>query len=247
MKSLFSLVLAGFSVALLSACSTPENQMLPDTSMSNPPSYSTSQESPNMGTAIYTQETNNAAPSATVLSGGSVEIYDLGGDSSSVPSVTIAQGYGANQGGILASDSSVTIFPIDGGSSPVSSYNASPYGGYAGSSSADGKIYFSHGSARLGSGDVNKLSSVAEQAKFAPVSRITVEGYASQPTQAGEQSVEGHILNLKESMNRSFAVSRSLMQKGVPAEKIKTVSWGSTKATGNETEDRRVDVVMGER
>lgn len=176
-----------------------------------------------------------------------------------VPVVQDGFGYGA---GVLTSDSSVTVFPLDGDVAPLaqsygvapsqpsynSGFNNAPTN-YATTNyqSADGQIFFKHGSSRLGGGDLNKLSNVAEQARFAPVGRVTVEGFASSPTQAGSQSVESHILNLKESMNRSFAVSKELMKKGVPAEKLKTVSWGATKTTGSENQDRRVDIVMGER
>ena len=121
------------------------------------------------------------------------------------------------------------------------------YGGssYYGGGSGAGHIYFNHGSARLGSIDKKKISALADQANLAP-HRITVAGHASKPTQAGSNSVRANVLNLKESMNRSFAVSKELMQKGVPGNKIKTVSWGSAQASGNNTRDRRVDVVMGE-
>ncbi len=111
----------------------------------------------------------------------------------------------------------------------------------------DEQIFFKFGSSRLGSVDQQKISAFADTAKFAPINRVTVEGYASKPTQAGIGTVESHILNLKESMNRSFAVSKSLMRNGLPAEKIKTVSYGSTMATGNDQQDRRVDMIMGER
>ena len=191
----------------------------------------------------------------------SVEVFGIGGDSD------YSNGIGAGQqvmpaytGGVVSFDPSVTIFPLDGraprpsggvtysggsssGMAPMPSYNTS-YG--LASAGGGNQIFFKHGSSRLGGGDMNKLSFVAQTAKFAPVSRVTVAGYASQPTQAGSNTVKGHILNLKESMNRSFAVSKTLMRKGVPAEKIKTVSWGATKPTGNERQDRRVDIVMGE-
>lgn len=183
------------------------------------------------------------------LGNASVDVFDMqenpqyvrGGSVLVVPPAMPSYG-----GGVLAADPSVTIFPLDGssqmaGMAPMPSDTI----GYIPSSGGN-QIFFKHGSSRLGGGDMRVLSSVAEQAKFAPVSRITVSGYASQPTQAGSRTVEGHILNLKESMNRSFAVSKTLMQKGVPAEKIKTVSWGSTKSTGSERQDRRVDIVMGE-
>jgi outer membrane protein OmpA-like peptidoglycan-associated protein len=48
-------------------------------------------------------------------------------------------------------------------------------------------------------------------------------------------------------MNRSFAVSSALMKEGVSPDSIKTVSWGSARATGNDEQDRRVDISMGER
>ena len=157
-------------------------------------------------------------------------------------------------------DSSVTIYSVDGSpmmaQAPAQDYGYDQQyepqyypGGYASgymNGPTGNQIYFQHGSSRLGSGDMRKLDSLADQAKFAPVNRVTVAGYASKPTQAGSDTVESHVLNLKESMNRSFAVSKTLMQKGVPAEKIKAVSWGATKPTGNPQQDRRVDVIMGE-
>lgn len=103
-------------------------------------------------------------------------------------------------------------------------------------------IYFPYGSARLDGNDRTVLSSVAETAKFAPVDRVSVEGHASAPAQTNDP-VKAKILNLKESTNRAVAVSQELIQKGVPAEKIKTVAWGDTKPSGGgEAEQRRVDV-----
>ena len=154
-------------------------------------------------------------------------------------------------GTVLSGDPSVTIFTLDGAPAPMGMVdnigympvgNQMPYFG----GGANTQIFFKHGSSRLGSGDKRKLSSAADQAKFAPVNRVTVAGYASPPTQAGSNTVEGHVINLKQSMNRAFAVSRQLMRNGVPAEKLKTVSWGATKPTGSNSQDRRVDVVMGE-
>jgi outer membrane protein OmpA-like peptidoglycan-associated protein len=124
--------------------------------------------------------------------------------------------------------------------------NAAP-AQYARSGSGETQIFFRYGSSRLGSIDKQKIASAADSARFAPVSKVTVEGFASRPTQAGTNSVEAHVLNLKESMNRSFAVSKEMLRNGVPAEKIKTVSWGAAKATGDDSYDRRVDISMGER
>lgn len=165
-----------------------------------------------------------------------------GGNATSLPNFS---------GGINAANSSVTIFPLNEemrntfeGQAPAFQGVGSPQGfspiGNTSFNNSDAQIYFRHGSSRLGSGDLRKISSVSQ--KSGP---ITVEGYASKPTQAGKQSVQAHILNLKESMNRSFAVSRALLKKGVPAENLTTVSHGSAKATGNASQDRRVDITSG--
>jgi outer membrane protein OmpA-like peptidoglycan-associated protein len=181
-----------------------------------------------------------------------------------IPAAPLMGGIGlpSNQGGFVTNDPSVTVFPLDGGAAPMPQYGGQmplsnvmsnmggAAGGFDGSSmmqSGGNNIYFRDGSSRLGSGDKQKLSQIAEQAKFAPVSRITVAGFASRPTQAGTNSPTAHTLNLKESANRSVAVSNQLIKNGVPAEKIKTVSWGATKASGNHSQDRRVDIIMGER
>lgn len=154
-------------------------------------------------------------------------------------------------GGVATADPSVTVFPVDG-AVPVmhsgrsvgpSDYHSQQTSNYNRGSHS---VYFRHGSSRLGRADKTILSDAAEKARFAPVDHITVVGYASRPTQAGSNSRQSGILNLKESMNRSFEASKTLIQQGVPAEKIKTVSWGSGRATGNQQTDRRVDVVMGD-
>ena len=106
-------------------------------------------------------------------------------------------------------------------------------------------VYFSYGSAKLGSSERSALTNIAETAKFAPVDRVSVEGFASANAQTPDP-VKAKILNLKESMNRVQTVSTSLIQNGVPPEKIKTVAWGDTKPVpGNEAAQRRVDVVTG--
>ena len=72
--------------------------------------------------------------------------------------------------------------------------------------------------------------------------RVRVEGHAS--TNAGTNDpIRARILNLKESMNRAYAVSRTLIEEGVPAEKIKTIGYGDTVPAGSEDQQRRVDIV----
>lgn len=154
-------------------------------------------------------------------------------------------------------DSSVTIFPLDGapvapsmslgGPSPSQmdlqggSYYA-PAGSYSGGT-PDAQIFFNHGSSRLGSSDMRKISSVAQSAPMVN-GRIAVEGHASRSAQTSDP-VKGSILNLKESMNRAYAVSKTLIQKGVPANKLKTTAYGDTVPVGSEQQQRRVDIISG--
>ena len=202
----------------------------------------------------------------------SVEIFDLELNRDYRRGVNSSAGQSPRQqsrssGGLIygeafnTADSSVTIYGLDGdvpphiGASPYgnNNYGANGFGSPSVSASAltqsggGNQIFFKHGSSRLGSGDMRKISQFAETAKFAPVDYVTVAGFASKPTHAGSNSTQAHIINLRQSMKRSEKVSKALMRKGVPGEKIKTVSWGSSKATGNNSHDRRVDMIVGER
>ncbi|NCO03339.1 MAG: OmpA family protein [Alphaproteobacteria bacterium] len=170
----------------------------------------------------------------------------------------------AMNAGVSMGDPSVTIYPLDGepliavspniGGSAMPAldtgraYNnnmAPRYSSASGNVSArDAVIYFDHGSSRLGSGDMQKLSQVAETAKFSPVDRVKVEGHASSRAQTNDP-IRNSILNLKESMNRAFVVSKTLIEKGVPAEKLKTTAFGDTVPAPSEEEQRRVDIVTG--
>ncbi len=205
------------------------------------------------------------------LAGGSIEIYDL---ESAQPYGGLRRGGSMDMsvspvaaGGMPSStDSSVVIFPVDGtyagqahstwpnsllpvntagyagGSASLEGGRASPH---VGSGYAPSQIFFKHGSARLGSGDKQILRQVADQAKFSPVERISVEGHASTRTGVSDP-VEAKIINLKQSMNRAFNVSSQLIRNGVPAEKVKTTVWGDTKNDGgSEAQNRRVDVITG--
>jgi outer membrane protein OmpA-like peptidoglycan-associated protein len=213
----------------------------------------------------------------TKLSGGSVEVYDLNGPA---PSVDYAGGgvppvYQDPQGIPLATDSRVTVYPLDGYSTfqpepswpnailpvtgAVSHADVGPSrfsgerdqtvdGGKLASRAAPGvsNIYFPYGSSSLDGKDRSVLRDVAETAKFAPVDRVKVEGYASAPTQT-DDPVKAKILNLKESLKRASTVSQHLIEQGVPAEKLETKAWGDTKPSGaGEAGERRVDIVTGQ-
>tara|TARA_B100000508_G_scaffold136300_1_gene129146 strand:+ start:428 stop:1222 length:795 start_codon:yes stop_codon:yes gene_type:complete len=161
----------------------------------------------------------------------------------------------------ISGDSSVTIFPLDGvaptmslgGPSTSMVVNGSEFYNpsyapvatptYVGGGTPNTQIFFKHGSSRLGSGDMRKLSDVAQSATMSS-GRIAVEGHASRPAQTSDP-VRGSILNLKESMNRAYAVSKTLIQKGVPASKLKTTAYGDTVPAGSDQQQRRVDIISG--
>ena len=194
-----------------------------------------------------------------ITDNSNVEIFDLNDGASTVGASTIdvdsnaLQSYQARDG--------VTIYPLDGvapsvptynsvpaynpayAPAPIQSYSTTSYTQPSYSTSShtvtDKQLYFAHGSDRLGSGDKRHLRELAEQARGA--GQIEVEGFASHPTQA-KDTVTSKVLNLKESMNRSFAVSKDLIKRGVPADKIKTVGWGDGRASGDASHDRRVDI-----
>lgn len=163
----------------------------------------------------------------------------------------IKDSYGQGQ---FASDKSVTIYDLDGqpiqtgldfGRAGMGSSYSNRVGRASVGTGTANQIFFKHGSSRLGRGDMRKVTTLADEAKFAPVHYISVEGYASRPTQYGENTTQAHITNLRQSAKRAEKVTRALINKGVPGEKIKTVSWGATKASGKDSYDRRVDVNIG--
>ena len=195
---------------------------------------------------------------------------DMGYASGGVPPV-----YQDPQGIPLATDPRVTVYPVDGyasfqpeptwpnavlpvtGSVSRADGGVSPFsperdqkveGGKLPSRAAPGvsNVYFRYGSSNLDGGDRSVLREVAETAKFAPVDRVKVEGFASAPTQTNDP-VKAKILNLKESLKRASTVSQHLIEEGVPAEKIETKAWGDTKPSGaGEAGERRVDIVTGQ-
>lgn len=200
----------------------------------------------------------------TTAADGSVEIYSIDGGADERTMMSIASQpspYSSHEdvatGTSYSGDPSVTIFSLDGSGSAASPYApmvpapfadvANPaIGGKQGAVSGKdvSRVYFEYGSAHIGTNDARILKEAAEIAKFAPVDRIRVEGHASVDTQTNDP-VQARMLNLKESMNRAFSVSRRLIEQGVPAEKIKTVAWGDTVPAGSYKEQRRVDIITG--
>lgn len=192
------------------------------------------------------------------LAGGDVEIFDVH-TAPTVPQRAVNAQEPVGMPSVR--DPNVTVFPLaNGGPYPgqllqgstqptgwphailPSMYSAQPHL----TSSGATKVYFNHGSSRLSPRDKATIRGAAKTAKFAPVNRIHIEGHASKRAETGDP-VRNNILNLKESMNRAFEVSKEMMMQGVPGEKIKTTAWGDSQQSPSMPEDqaRRVDVYPG--
>ncbi len=182
--------------------------------------------------------------------GGSVQIFKLD-DSAPAPAVQpsstilplvepapVAMSVADSQGIPFSGDPNVMVFPLEplpsGGSnsgatltqpssSMAASAPASSQWSETGGQESFGKLYFRHGSDRLNDLDRAFISKVAAAAGNSRIVRI--EGHASKRT--GINGVqESHIVNLKMSMKRAFAVAQELIRKGVPAENIRTMALG---------------------
>lgn len=268
-KSMMPLIAGVVIVPVLGACSLGPKQYDVSSSPAPVSTQTTTATTDNLGNAPGLQPVQQfPVPSdrdlrvmTTKLSGGAVEIYDIdnggstaGAVSSSYPAVSSEQ---IPSGVPLAKDPRVTVYPLDGGEFDAgvyggTSYYQEPAWPVSSASTASAglptgsHVYFDHGSANVTGSGKRVVSDAAETSKFAPVDRVSVEGHASSRVQTSDP-IRGRILNLKESMNRAFEVSKDLIEQGVPAEKIKTVGWGDTKQDGdNEAQQRRVDIVTGQ-
>lgn len=104
------------------------------------------------------------------------------------------------------------------------------------------QVFFAHGSASL---DAKAHQAIDDYAAQPRDGLTNVEGHASKRAQANDP-VEARILNLKESMNRSFEVTKQLLLKGVPPENVRAVAWGDARADeSDEDYNRRVDIYAG--
>lgn len=184
--------------------------------------------------------------SPTHLSNANVQVYGLDG--------AAPAGQGAYSGAIVTNDPSVQVFPLDDEmarsmglghvSSGMPAVNVGPVeqvdlGGGVGptpmplpspsSTANDGviRVYFDHDSSKVNAGAAGAIAEAVEKQKVAPDTVLKVEGHASTDTKT-DDPIKRRIINLKVSMDRAFAVAKSLMEKGVPAEKIKTVGRGDT-------------------
>ncbi len=105
-------------------------------------------------------------------------------------------------------------------------------------------VFFEHGSARLGSGDRQKIKQLAQQLKAQPQS-VVVIGHAS--TRTGlKNPVSSRAANLQMSAKRATAVMQELAKHGVKPERLNVTATGDTGAgsKATETQDRRVDILF---
>jgi outer membrane protein OmpA-like peptidoglycan-associated protein len=105
-------------------------------------------------------------------------------------------------------------------------------------------LYFEHDSASLGKNDLAQIATIAKRHNGR---MLNVEGHAS-ITANYKDARQKEIVNLKVSMDRAFAVSQALIKRGVPAESIRMMAWGDSKApmagTGKDPQAaaRRVEI-----
>lgn len=187
------------------------------------------------------------------MSQGAVEIFPMEQPQQYVPSNYTNYTAPLTTGTPSPTDPNVVIFPLDGGfqnpqavmSQPLHDNERSMQQAQSFSGLGRTQVFFGHGSSSLDGQDRSILRNAADEARFAPVSRVRVEGHASARAQTGDP-VRNSILNLKESMNRAYEVSKTLIQEGVPAEKLQTTAWGDTNTNAaNESSARRVDIITG--
>ena len=87
-------------------------------------------------------------------------------------------------------------------------------------------LYFEHDSTNLGRHDLEKIASIASGYRGRT---LNVEGHASIVANY-QDARQKEIVNLKVSMDRAFAVSQELIKRGVPADSIRMMAWGDSKA-----------------
>lgn len=149
------------------------------------------------------------------------------------------------------SNPSVEVFPLDGGLvpapvalQPVSSSPAAapvtPVDVAPSSPSTSGvtRIFFSHDSSSLNAQDEALLRNVSTTVGGRP---IKVVGHASSESSVADP-IRRKMVNLRKSLDRAYAVSKSLIGKGVPAEQIETIGVGENVPAANSASARRVEI-----
>lgn len=159
-----------------------------------------------------------------------------------------------------AADPSVDVYPLDYGmADPGMRWAGSgilmPTGRQAMSGASSGgvvgangsvRLFFAHGSSRLSPDSQRALEELAAWAGRTG-GAIVVEGHASQRASAADP-VGKDSANLKQSLDRAYAVSRELLQLGVAADRVTTSGFGDTRPAmagegrSAEAASRRVEI-----
>ncbi len=175
---------------------------------------------------------------------GGNTVFSAGRPSSSDPNVTVFSLAGDDRpsmpSGIMPPVRSTpgmpSPFASDGGMMPLMPGYDAP---------SENAIYFGHGSSSIERAGQNVIDRTAQSGQ--PVS---VEGHASTRAET-DDPVQSRIVNLKESMDRAYAVSGALIRKGVPADHIVTKAYGDTRPVltqdgrEDEAKSRRVELMTG--
>lgn len=160
-----------------------------------------------------------------------------------------------------AADPSVDVYPLDYGAAADSGMRWAGSGilmpsGRQAMTGTEGrdvvmgnglvKLYFAHGSSRVSSDARRTLEELAAWAGRTG-GTIIVEGHASQRAEARDMTGRESI-NLKQSLNRAYAVSRELLRLGVSPDQVVTSGFGDSRPamaeTGRSAEaaSRRVEI-----
>ncbi|MCC6598896.1 MAG: OmpA family protein [Alphaproteobacteria bacterium] len=142
---------------------------------------------------------------------------------------------GGKSSSVFSADPSVKVFSLDdnlAGMAPLgvgalTPENFEPAPMYAGGPNIS-VIYFDHDSHTLNAEALGILSQLSEAFNPAYGQGISVEGHASVTANYADDK-QREIVNLKISMDRALAVSRALIERGVPAEAIRVLAWGATR------------------
>lgn len=205
-------------------------------------------------------------PSPAVMAsrrtGGAVTVYDL--DQS--PKVSRAEGVLPPVALQSAADPSVDVYPLryDPGAGSGARWAGSDLLIPSGSDAMAGKvlegpdfslgaaagsparIFFEHGSSRITPAARKVLEELAAWSKRTG-GAVVVEGHASRRAGGGDL-VGRETTNLKQSLDRAYAVSRELLRLGVAADRVVTSGFGDARPAlpvpGRDTEaaSRRVEI-----
>lgn len=189
---------------------------------------------------------------------------DTAGDTSSVPAPMFQSfNQASGNGRHMKINDSVTVYPLDGSFSEYEPVRQGDFWEYmtvdsqgvtvermgpesAASSTYKGSgepvIYFNHGSSRLSPADKKKIKTIVNDTKNRNNYLIRVTGYASRPVLNASTEIERQIINLKMGSKRAIAVSSELLQSGIPAANIQTITRGAAFAKDDDPADRRATI-----